>query len=255
MRIITYNILDGGEGRADPLAEVIEAQHPDLVSLVEADDLSVLERIAKRLNMDLIQAPGKGGKASALLSRLRIRDSINHGAVHPEITKSLLEATVVTPEFGDLPVGIVHLTAGAYESDERTREKELAAVLAAFKRHRDANRPHLLAGDFNANSPAQQIDPARTKPKTQKAWESNGGQIPRRVVQRLLDAGYADTLQAFDPRAAATLTTFSTKDPGQRVDYVFAYNIPTSRIRRAWVETDRLATYASDHYPYCVELA
>ena len=38
MRIVRYNILDGGEGRADPLAEVIEAQRPDLVALVEATD-------------------------------------------------------------------------------------------------------------------------------------------------------------------------------------------------------------------------
>ena len=34
MRIVSYNILDGGEGRADPLAEVIEAQRPEVVALV-----------------------------------------------------------------------------------------------------------------------------------------------------------------------------------------------------------------------------
>lgn len=254
MRIVSYNILDGGEGRADPLAEVIEAQKPDLVALVEADDLSVVERIAKCLNMDFVQALGKNGKASALLSRFRIRDSINHGATHPEITKSLLEATVVTPDLGDLPVGVVHLSAGAYEADERTREAELVALLDCFKRHRDARRPHVLAGDFNANSPIQRIDPARTKPRTQKAWEANGHQIPRRVVQRLFDAGYTDTLQSFDPQAAPTLATFSTKDPGQRVDYVFTHSLPATRIKRAWIETDRLATYASDHYPVCAEI-
>ena len=36
MRICSYNILDGGEGRADPLAEVILAQRPDIVAIVEA---------------------------------------------------------------------------------------------------------------------------------------------------------------------------------------------------------------------------
>ena len=34
MRLVSYNILDGGEGRADPLAEVIEAQRPDVIGLV-----------------------------------------------------------------------------------------------------------------------------------------------------------------------------------------------------------------------------
>ena len=59
MRIVTYNILNGGEGRADPLAEVIEAQRADIVGLTEADDPAVLERIANRLKMDYIHAVGE----------------------------------------------------------------------------------------------------------------------------------------------------------------------------------------------------
>ena len=31
MRVVSYNILDGGEGRADPLAEVLIARRPDVV--------------------------------------------------------------------------------------------------------------------------------------------------------------------------------------------------------------------------------
>ena len=67
-------------------------------------------------------------------------------------------------------------------------------------------------------------------------------------------SGYVDTLQAFDPAAATTLTTFTTHQPGQRVDYIFAHSIDHNRIRRASIETDRLATYASDHYPTCAEI-
>ena len=46
MRLVSYNILDGGEGRADPLAEVLLAQRADVVVLLEADQISVVERIA-----------------------------------------------------------------------------------------------------------------------------------------------------------------------------------------------------------------
>src|SRR5918992_885674 len=67
MRIVSYNILDGGEGRADPLAEVIEAQRPDVVALVEAEDLTVVARIARRLKMDFVHAPGNS-HASVLMS-------------------------------------------------------------------------------------------------------------------------------------------------------------------------------------------
>ena len=47
MRIVSYNIYNGGEGRADPLAEVIEAQRPDVVALLEADDPATLQHIAR----------------------------------------------------------------------------------------------------------------------------------------------------------------------------------------------------------------
>src|SRR5215207_11652246 len=96
MRIVSYNILDGGEGRADPLAEVIEAQRPDVVALVEATDLTVIERIAKRLGFDYVHAPGNT-QASALLTRYTIRHSINHALLDQRMSKSFLEALLVDP--------------------------------------------------------------------------------------------------------------------------------------------------------------
>src|SRR5580765_3015494 len=108
MRIVSYNILDGGEGRADPIAEVIEAQRADVVALVEATDLTVIERIANRLGMDYVHAPGNK-QASALLSRWTIRDSVNHALLRPGISKSLLEATLVDPAGSEWTIGVVHL--------------------------------------------------------------------------------------------------------------------------------------------------
>ena len=254
MRIVSYNILDGGEGRADPLAEVIEANRPHVVALVEAEDLTVVERIAKRLKMDFVHAPGNA-HASVLMSRWKIRESMNHAALRPELEKSLLRATVATPELGDVTFGVVHLHAHGREPDEAVRERELAVLLDVFRPERDAKRPHIVCGDFNANAPSQQIDPARTKERTRGDWEANGGKLPRRVVQAMLDAGYVDSLHAVDRDSAETTGTFSTQFPGQRVDYIFTHGIDRQRLRRAWIERDRLATYASDHYPVGLEIA
>src|SRR5688572_30376393 len=254
MRIVSYNILDGGEGRADPIAEVIVAQRPDVVALVEADFMPVVERIAARLKMDFVHAPGNKS-AAVIISRWPIRESINHAPLHPEFEKSFVEATIVTPDGGELIVGAVHLHAHGREEDEQQRERELAIVLEAFADARRANRPHLLAGDFNANSPIQNIDPTKTKPRTQEDWAANGGMLPRRVVQRLLDAGYMDTLHTADPAKAMEIGTFSTQFPGQRVDYIFSHGIERGRIKAAWVEQDRLAKYASDHFPIGAEIA
>lgn len=255
MRLVSYNILDGGTGRADPIAEILLARTPDIVCLVESQDPSVVERIAARLEMDHFRA-GDERQSATILSRFPIRRTIDHAALRPSrISKALLEAVVTVPDGTDLPIGVLHLHAGAFEPDETRREAELAAVLDVFAQYRKDNRPHLLAGDFNSNAPDQQIEPDRCKRATREAWTANGSQVPRRVVQKLRDAGYIDTLAAYDPSQARSAASFTTLHPGQRVDYVFAFGIDPQRIRSAWIEHDRLATYASDHYPVGVEIS
>lgn len=254
MRILSYNILDGGTGRAALLGDVIKGQTPDVVGLVEAEDREVVEQIANRLGMDFIQAPGNKG-ASALLSRFPIRQSINHAPLHPVLEKSLLEAVVVDPAGAEWTFGVLHLHARATEEDEAIREKEIAEVLKIFEPHRRATRPHMLAGDFNANAPYQQIDPSRCTPKTREAWEKNGGYIPRRVIQRVLDAGYLDSLRVVNPREAETGGTFTTEFPGQRVDYIFTHSIDPNRLQNAWIATAPPARDASDHFPIGLEVA
>jgi endonuclease/exonuclease/phosphatase family metal-dependent hydrolase len=253
--MVSYNIMTGGEGRADPLCEVLLAQNADVVGLVEAEDPTVLERIARRMNMDCVQAMGNESGASALLSRFPIRDSINYAPLRPGLSKSFLQASVVEPQGRIWQFGVVHLHHRAGEEDEQKREAELEIILAAFEPLRRKGEPHFLLGDFNANSPAQQIDLARCKPSTREQAAANGGQIPRRVVQRILNEGYADTYNLANPELAKTQGTFTTQFPGQRVDYIFAHSLPPDRVRSVWIEYDRLATYASDHYPIGLEIA
>ena len=254
MRLVSYNILDGGTGRVDALAEVIAAQRPDLVALVEAEDFDVCDQIARRLNMDLLHAAGNH-HASALLTRWPVRESVNHAPLHTTLEKSFLEATVAEPGTGrEWVVGVVHLHAQGLPENEDRRMAELDVVLGAFANHRAANRPHLIAGDFNANAPYQRIDPQKCKPSTRRQWEQSGGQLPRRVVQRMLDEGYVDTLRDADPPAAETVGSFNTEVPGQRVDYVFAHGFGRNELKAAWVEQGGRAREASDHFPVGVEI-
>src|SRR5437763_1219653 len=132
MRLISYNILEGGSRRADLLTEVLAAQKPDVVGLVEADDLSVVERIAGRMKMDFIHAPGNE-HASALLSKYPIRQTINHGAILQGLQNSLLEATIIAPDGAEWTIGVLHLHPRAFEQDETEREAELQIVLDVFK--------------------------------------------------------------------------------------------------------------------------
>jgi len=276
MRIVSYNILDGGEGRADPLGEVIEAQRPDVVGLVEADDEAVVRRIARRLGMDWILAAGNA-HALAILSRYPVIETINYAPWQPELSRGLLVAQLQVGE-AMVQVAVTHLHPYAAEPDEDRRMGELEVILPLLGGGRRTKRGHpeysgerlssavesegnildvpflfagvqVLMGDFNSNSPVQRIDPEKCKPSTRQAWEANGGRIPRRVIQKVLEEGFVDALEMCDLRAAQTAGTFSTQFPGQRVDYIFLRGIDHAQIHSAWIEQDRLAKYASDHFP------
>lgn len=251
MRIVSYNILDGGEGRADPLGEVIEAQRADVVGLVEADDETVVRRIANRLGMDWIWAAGNT-HALAILSRHPIVQTINHAPIRPELSRGLLQAWVQVGE-AEVEMALTHLHPYASEADEDRRQEEMEVILSLLG---SGNIPgaQVLMGDFNSNSPIQQIDPQKCKPDIRKAWEANGGLLPRRVIQSVLDQGFVDSLEVCDPISARSAGTFSTQFPGRRVDYIFLRGIERHRIRSAWIEQDRLAKYAGDHFPIGVEI-
>jgi endonuclease/exonuclease/phosphatase family metal-dependent hydrolase len=38
------------------------------------------------------------------------------------------------------------------------------------------------------------------------------------------------------------------------VDYIFSHGVPAERLKDAWIEYDRLAKYASDHFPIGLEI-
>jgi exodeoxyribonuclease III len=253
MRVVSYNILDGGLGRADPLAEVIAAQRPDIVVLVEADDLAVVRRIANRLNMEFVAGEGRkhGG---AILSRWPIAESINHSLLRQELADLVLEAVVRQPGGEEWRIAGVHLQPRASEEAEKRREKEIAGILEIYAPFRATGQPHLIAGDFNANSPIQEIIPERCKPRTREEVAANGGTIPRRCIGSLQAAGYRDSLETFHGIAAGRMGSFTTQFPGQRVDYIFTFGFDATRIVEARIEKDRLAAFASDHFPVVAQI-
>src|ERR1041384_2517424 len=113
MRIASYNILDGGEGRADPLAEVILAQGADIVAIIEADNGAVLERLSRRLDMEYIQGQGKR-HAVAIYSRWPIIETITHAAARDKVP-CLLEAKIPDPTGHEWIIAATHLHPRAAE--------------------------------------------------------------------------------------------------------------------------------------------
>ncbi|MDA3875109.1 MAG: endonuclease/exonuclease/phosphatase family protein [Kiritimatiellae bacterium] len=248
MRIVSYNMLNGGLEREDLIADVISTRNPDVVALVEADDSGVVKSLADRLGMHHVHAPSGGHHAGAILSRWPITNTINHAASgEGHWMNAFVEARVIDPTTGtEWPIVVVHFAAHASEEREQLREAQLDSLFDRLAPLRD--RPHILAGDFNSNAPSQLIDPALCNPRTQREWTENCGSIPRRIVQKLLDAGYRDTLHSASPRVAETTGTYTTEFPGQRIDYIFTHGIDPSRIQSAWIDQSPQAAKASDHF-------
>src|SRR2546421_2722767 len=158
-RILSYNILVGGQPRINQITAMIQAADPDVVGLVEATNPRVVETLAKRLGMQYrISAPGQNSAdwQVAVLSRL----PIIHTEVHicPGIlTKPLLEVCVEEAEGSRLTIFVTHLTASftygrAGESIRRDEVREILRIMASKQ-----GTPHLLMGDFNALAPGDRL--------------------------------------------------------------------------------------------------
>ncbi|HEX6817030.1 MAG TPA: endonuclease/exonuclease/phosphatase family protein, partial [Ktedonobacterales bacterium] len=65
MRVLTYNILKGGEDRLPLIIDVIRAQHPDVVALQEADRTGTTDALAAALGMQVVYGEGPTRYTSA----------------------------------------------------------------------------------------------------------------------------------------------------------------------------------------------
>jgi exodeoxyribonuclease III len=78
VRVLTYNIWDGGDGRLDDLARVVEGLAPDAVALVEATSRPNAGSLARTLRMELVFGEANLGFHVAWLSQLPVRAARNH---------------------------------------------------------------------------------------------------------------------------------------------------------------------------------
>ena len=262
MKIMTYNILEGGTGRIDPLAEVIRLAEADVVlvqeTLGDAEGEKAFHKLADRLGMDRFLAENpRAGEGVGLLSRLAVKEVVNHAAMDKRFSRGCLHAIVSEKQEAssrkqeDMVVIGVQLPAGELIEDEEKRLAELEALFDVAKLFR--GREHVIAGDFNASHPSQKIELAKVRAKTRERVLSQGGVFPREVVRQMLEHGYADA-HALHHGASEFGTSFTTAQPGMRVDYVFVTAGLMPRVKRCEVFKPEMGRFASDHYPVVAEL-
>ena len=242
-RLLTYNILHGGTGRVDAIAQVINSCAPDLVLLQEATNPANVERLAAATGMADWQTFQR--QSLGFLSRKKVSF---FQWIRPRISRhAFLE---VVPAGDELRVFGVHLSAVHAAWTERRRVLELRELLKSVDRHREGF--HVLTGDFNTVAPGEEFDtdklPFRLKPLI---WLS-GGSVRWRTIQTVLDAGYVDSFKLKHPDDPGL--TLPTTDPHIRLDYVFVPHQYSTRVMACEVVRHPSAVRASDHFPVVADL-
>jgi endonuclease/exonuclease/phosphatase family metal-dependent hydrolase len=254
LRLLTYNIREGGIGRADLIAEVIKSATPDVVALQEAREPAIVEQIAKLAGFAYWGS--QRGQSTGFLSNIGVT---NHAWRHPPRTRhGVLEVSLEGP-FTRLFV--VHLRAWFSKWSERQRVVEARGLLAGIKEQLEReNRSfafHVLAGDFNALAPDEKFDSSPMPGWIRGMVWLSGRDIARTTIATMSSEGYVDAWRALHlDHAADPGYTFPVWNPHVRLDYVFTPAQFSSRFKScAVLRKPDIVRRASDHFPILVEIS
>lgn len=250
LRLLSYNIRYGGNGREEAIAAVIASAAPDVVMLQEAVDPLVVSRVASLTGMAFWGA--ERGHSTGYISRIPVH---GHTWLRPRAARHPFLEVVLARDDGSggerCRLFGLHLSAWFSRWSENRREREIRALLEGIRAHQGAM--HVIAGDFNALAPGERLEVGRMPAWIRAMIWVSGRDIARRTIQTMLDAGYVDAYRQLWPGESGC--TFPTWDPHVRLDYVFVPGGEQQRIVRCDVLHDApRAAEASDHFPLVADI-
>jgi len=249
LRVMTYNILEGGADREAYIQQVIQTVNPHLVILQEVTDPKILVSLAEACQMQLFLGTGNKKTKVALLSQIPVSNFKSHHPFFP-IWHNIAEAEIYyQPNQSFLLIG-VHLVANLWFGFELWRYLEVNYIIKRYKQFFE--QPCLIAGDFNAIAPHDKVI-IRSMPASLKAiLFLQGNRVFRFSIQRLLSTGFIDSFRFINPSEDGF--TLPPPQPNTRLDYIFINQAMQRHLVNCWVvrEPNRV-NEASDHYAVVAE--
>ena len=262
MKVMTLNVLMGGENRFDAICAILAAARPDVVVLQECvgwDDRGRLAAVARAIGVPADDRHTLLGSANArpsgrryhlgLVSRMPIAAGRGHApdCVHHCIIEARLD--------GDRGLGpLVILGAHLHANDEDSRLGEVEELLRIAPPEAVRAGAYVLCGDLNSLT-RQDPYPPELDEQLARAGMHKYGHPPRfEVMDRLLAAGWIDALHE-RPRSERWVTARRQRGVGTvdtRTDYVL---ISPPLMPRLVVADVIDVGQASDHQGVVAELA
>src|SRR5258708_39853188 len=128
LRVVTYNICEGGADRLSVIGRLLHPRRADAVALLEASSRPTVEALGRELGMAVVYGEANCPYAIAWLTRLPVRSSTNHRL--RALSKTLLEIHVDSVD-GPLALFATHL-ADRRQEVTQPREDEIRAILGVL---------------------------------------------------------------------------------------------------------------------------
>jgi len=246
---MTYNILDGAEGREEYILQVLQAVEPDVAILQEVFHENLAQNLAHALNMTAFFASGNGKRRVALLSRLPIRSCQSYHPF-PPIWRNVLEAEIEYHSNKHFRLFGVHPMANLSVICEFWRWWEAKQIIRRIKPYEA--EPCLIAGDFNAIAPYNRVAIESMPQWLRLTILAQGNRVYHFSIREYLSAGFTDCFHALHPNEDGF--TLPPPYPNSRLDYIFGNELMKANLIDCWVVREPMAVLkASDHYPVVAE--
>lgn len=241
---MTYNILDGGEGRENDILSVVQAANSDIVIFQEIYSEEFLKRIAHELHMGyFFFGNGSRKRRVGFISRYPIRSpQSNHSF---PIWRNFVEAEIEYRQNRTFRLIGIHPIANLSVIFEIWRWLEMGVIIKHYQKYND--QACLIAGDFNAIAPRDMILVELMPSWLKLILCIQGKRAYHFSISRLLAAGFIDCYRMLHTDDGFTLPP---PKPNTRLDYCFVNDKMKASLKNCWVVYEpSIVEKASDHYP------
>jgi exodeoxyribonuclease-3 len=250
LRVMTYNILDGGENREAHILDVIQTAKPDVVVLQEVFTEDFLKFLSNSLGIKYYIGAGNKKRKVALLSTLPVLTFKSHHPVFP-IWRNFIEAEIeYEPNKAARIIGVHPIAnlAVVLEVWRMWEAKYIARHVQSFQ-----STPCLIAGDFNAIAPGEKVQTKNMPNRLKWIIYLQGNRVYHFSIETLLSAGFTDCFRFLNSDEGFTLPP---PNPNARLDYIFLNATMRAYLKNCWVVREpNSVNLASDHYPVMAEFS